>query len=101
MDLHEKAYILAGVAPLKSKGMARHMKYNVPGMDVPDEVMERMTTAAEAKRGKEEGVKICLEVIEQVREIKGVAGIHIMAVEWEEAVPDIVRQADLYPRPVL
>lgn len=99
MGLHEKTYILAGVAPLKSKGMAKHMKYNVPGMDVPDEVMERMDAAAEAKRGKEEGIKICLEVIEQVREIKGVTGIHIMAVEWEEAVPEIVRQAGLYPRP--
>ena len=101
MGLHEKTYILAGVAPLKSKGMAKHMKYNVPGMEVPDEIMERMDAAAEAKRGKEEGIKICLEVIEQVREIKGVAGIHIMAVEWEEAVPEIVRQAGLYPRPSL
>ncbi|MCF6147363.1 MAG: methylenetetrahydrofolate reductase [Candidatus Kuenenia sp.] len=99
MGLHEKAYILAGVAPLKSKGMAKHMKNNVPGMDVPDEVMDRMTAAAEAKKGKEEGIKICLEVIEQVREIKGVAGVHIMAVEWEEAVPEIVKQAGLHPRP--
>ena len=99
MGLHEKAFILAGVAPLKSAGMARHMKYNVPGMEVPDEVMTRMTTASAAKKGKEEGIKICLEVIEQVREIKGVSGVHIMAVEWEEAVPEIVRQAQLHPRP--
>ena len=99
MGLHEKAFILAGVAPLKSAGMAKHMKYNVPGMDVPDEVMNRMTAASAAKKGKEEGIKICLEVIEQVRAIKGVAGIHIMAVEWEEAVPEIVQQAKLYPRP--
>src|SRR3990167_5425271 len=99
MGLHEKAFILAGVAPLKSAGMAKHMKYNVPGMDVPDEVMNRMTAASAAKKGKEEGIKICLEVIEEVREIKGVSGVHIMAVEWEEAVPEIVRQARLYPRP--
>ena len=101
MGLHEKVFILAGVAPLKSAGMAKHMKYNVPGMDVPDEVMNRMTAASAAKKGKEEGIKICLEVIEQVREVKGVAGVHIMAVEWEEAVPEIVRQARLHPRPVL
>lgn len=101
MGLHEKAFILAGVAPLKSAGMAKHMKYNVPGMDVPDEVMNRMTAASANKKGKEEGIKICLEVIEQVRVIKGVAGIHIMAVEWEEAVPEIVRQARLYPRPTI
>ncbi len=99
MGLHEKAFILAGVAPLKSAGMAKHMKHNVPGMDVPDEVLNRMTAAAALKKGKEEGTKICLEVIEQVRGIKGVAGVHIMAVEWEEAVPEIVRQAKLYPRP--
>jgi len=101
MGLHEKAFILAGVAPLKSAGMAKHMKHNVPGMDVPDEVMNRMTAASAAKKGKEEGIMICLEVIEQVREIKGIAGVHIMAVEWEEAVPEIVRQARLYPRPII
>ena len=101
MGLHEKAFILAGVAPLKSAGMARHMKHNVPGMDVPDEVMNRMTAASAAKKGKEEGIMICLEVIEQVREIKGIAGVHIMAVEWEEAVLEIVRQARLYPRPII
>lgn len=100
MGLHEKAFILAGVAPLKSAGMAKHMKHNVPGMDVPDEVMDRMTTASAAKKGKEEGIRICLEVIEQVRELKGIAGVHIMAVEWEDAVPEIVRQARLYPRPM-
>ena len=101
MGLHEKAFILAGVAPLKSAGMAKHMKYNVPGMDVPDEVMNRMTAASAAKKGKEEGIKICLEVIEEVREIKGVSGVHIMAVEWEEAVPEIVKKARLHPRPTV
>ncbi|MDN3510130.1 MAG: methylenetetrahydrofolate reductase [Candidatus Jettenia sp.] len=101
MGLHERVFILAGVAPLKSAGMAKHMKHNVPGMDVPDEVMSRMTAASAAKKGKEEGIKICLEVIEQVREIKGVAGIHVMAVEWEEAVPEIIQQARLFPRPTV
>lgn len=101
MGLHEKTFILAGVAPLKSKGMARHMKHNVPGMDVPEKIIDRMTAAAEVKKGKEEGIKICLEVIEQVRGMKGVAGVHIMAVEWEEAVSEIVQRARLYPRPTL
>jgi len=101
MGLHEKAFILAGVAPLKSAGMAKHMKHNVPGMDVPDEVMNRMNAASAVKKGKEEGIKICLEVIEQVRAIEGVAGVHIMAVEWEDAVPEIVKQAKLHPRPAI
>lgn len=60
-----------------------------------------MTAASAAKKGIEEDIKICLEVIGQAREIKGVVGIHIMAVEWEEAVPEIVQQARLYPRPKL
>ncbi|MEE9201199.1 MAG: methylenetetrahydrofolate reductase [Candidatus Brocadiales bacterium] len=95
MGLHKEAFILAGVSPLKSLGMARYMKKNVPGMDVPDEIIARM----KEKNSKAEGIQICLDVIEQVRKIEGVAGIHIMAIEWEEVVPEIVERAGLLPRP--
>ena len=98
MGLHEKVYILAGVAPIKSLGAARYMATKVPGMDVPDEIIERMKKTPREKR-KEEGIEICVEIIQQVREIPGVRGVHIMAIEWEEAVPEIVKRAKLLPRP--
>jgi len=98
LGLHKKVYILAGVAPLKSVGMAKYMKSCVPGMDVPNEVIERMV--AVGKEGaKEEGKNICVDIIEQVKKIKGIAGVHIMAVEWEEVVSGIVEKAGFLPRP--
>ncbi len=96
--LHEKVYILAGIIPMKSAGMARYMRDYVAGLIVPDELVRRMENA---KDPKEEGVQIAVELIEQVREIEGVRGIHIMAVAWEEIVPVIVERAGLYPRPIL
>ncbi|MCX7683545.1 MAG: methylenetetrahydrofolate reductase [Anaerolineae bacterium] len=96
--LHEKVYILAGIIPMKSAGMARYMRDYVAGLIVPDELVRRMETAQDPK---EEGVRIAVELIHQVREIEGVRGIHIMAVAWEEIVPVIVERAGLYPRPIL
>lgn len=96
--LHEQVYILAGIIPMKSAGMARYMRDYVAGLIVPDALVARMEDAADAK---EEGVKIALEIIEQVRRIEGVRGIHIMAVAWEEIVPVIVERAGLYPRPIV
>ncbi|MEA1990993.1 MAG: acetyl-CoA decarbonylase/synthase complex subunit delta [Thermodesulfobacteriota bacterium] len=96
LGLHEKVYILAGVTPPKSVGMARYMKKFVPGLDVTDEVIERLKGA---KDPKEEGINICVDIIKQVREIPGVAGVHVMAIEWEQAVPEIVSLAGLSPRP--
>ena len=96
--LHEKCAILAGVTPMKSVGMARYMKNNVPGMDVPDDMIERMKGTPKEKQA-EEGIKICVESIEKLREIPGVRGIHIMAIEWEEKVAEIVKAAGLLPRP--
>lgn len=100
MGLHEKVFILAGVAPFKSAGMAKYMKNSVPGMEVPDTLIERMIKTKK-ETVKEEGIKICVEIIEQVRAIEGVAGVHIMAIEWEEAVPIITKMAGLLPRPIL
>lgn len=96
--LDKKVHILAGVIPIRSAGMARYMRDYVSGVSVPDELVTRMEDAEDAK---EEGVKIILEVIEQLKEIPGVHGIHIMAVGWEDIVPQIVEQAGLLPRPVL
>ena len=96
--LTEKAFILGGVTPLKSPGMARYMKNKVSGMDVPDEVIKRMEGVPRNKQ-REEGIRICVETIERLKETPGVKGVHIMAIEWEEVVGEIVERAGLLPRP--
>jgi len=96
--LHEKVYIMAGITPMKSAGMARYMKNKVPGMDVPDDLVKRMAGVPKEKQ-PQEGIDICVESIERLRQIEGVAGFHIMAIEWEEKVPEIVERGGLYPRP--
>ena len=90
--LHKKCKILAGVTPLKSAGMTRYMRDKVAGVSVPDYYVERMSKAEDPKA---EGINICVEQIQQLRQIEGVAGIHIMAIEWEEKVPEIVQKAGL------
>jgi len=97
--LTEKTYILGGVTPLKSAGMAKYMKNKVAGMDIPDEIIKKMEGVPKDKQ-KEEGIRICVETIQKLKEIKGVSGIHIMAIEWEDAVGDIVEKAGLLPRPI-
>jgi methylenetetrahydrofolate reductase (NADPH) len=96
--LHEQVFILAGVTPFKSAGMAKYMKNRVPGMDVPDEVVKRMSGVPKEKQA-DEGIKICVESMQRLKEMEGVHGFHVMAIEWEEKVPEIVEQAGLYPRP--
>jgi methylenetetrahydrofolate reductase (NADH) len=96
--LHEKVYIMAGMTPMKSAGMARYMKNRVPGMDVPDEIVKRLADTPKEKQA-EEGIKICIEAIQRLKEVEGVSGFHIMAIEWEEKVPELVKAAGLYPRP--
>jgi 5,10-methylenetetrahydrofolate reductase len=96
--LDEQVHILAGVIPVRSAGMARYMRDYVSGVSVPDEVVSRMEKTTDAK---EEGLKMCLEIIEQLKDIPEVHGIHIMAVGWEDIVPVIVEQAGLLPRPEL
>jgi methylenetetrahydrofolate reductase (NADPH) len=96
--LAESVFILGGVTPLKSARMAEYMKNNVAGMDVPDDVIDRMK-GVPAKEQRAEGIKMAVEIIQALRKIKGVSGVHIMAIEWEEAVPEIVEKAGLLPRP--
>lgn len=96
--LHERVHILGGVTPFKSAGMANYMKNKVPGMDVPDELIQRLKGVEKANQAAE-GIKICIETIQRLREIEGVRGVHIMAIEWEEKVPEIAEGAGLLPRP--
>jgi methylenetetrahydrofolate reductase (NADPH) len=109
LGLLDKVHILAGVGPIRSLGAAKYMATSVPGMDVPPEYVKRMESAiagipkedkASRKAASEaEGIRICVEIIHQCREIPGVAGVHIMSIEWEEAVREITAQAGLQPRP--
>ena len=119
LGVHEQTFILAGVGPLKGPAMAKYMKDNVPGILIPDGLIERMNRVGAPWAGKSkdeltkedkkarseawqaEGIQITIELIQQLRQIEGVAGVHIMAIEWEEAVKPIVEGAGLYPRPVV
>ena len=98
MGLTEKVYILAGVTPMKSLGMARYMKLKVPGMDVPDDVIKRLQ-GVDKKNQADEGIKMACEQIEEFKEMKGVHGIHLMAIEWEHKVREIAERAKMLPRP--
>ena len=100
MGLHEKCYILAGVTPMKNAGMANFMKKFVPGMDIPDELIKRLK-GVEKKEQAEEGIKFALEQVEEFKEMEGVAGVHMMAIEWEHKVPEIAERAGVLPRPVV
>ncbi len=90
--LHERCHILAGLTPLKSLPMAKYMRDNVAGVIVPDAYIDRMGRAEDPR---EEGIRICVEQIQRLRETPGVAGIHLMAIEWEEKVAGIVQRANL------
>jgi methylenetetrahydrofolate reductase (NADPH) len=109
LGLHRQVYILAGVGPLKSPGMAKYMRDEVPGLDVPNAFVDRMTAAADGidkddKKARNdayrrEGIQVAIELVKQMRQIEGVSGVHIMAIEWEDAVRPIVEGAGLLPRP--
>jgi len=96
--LDKQVHIMAGVIPIRSAGMARYMRDYVPGVAVPDEIVTRME---KSEAPKEEGVKIILEIIDELKEMPGVHGIHIMAVGWEDIVPEVVEKSGLMPRPVV
>jgi methylenetetrahydrofolate reductase (NADPH) len=94
----EQVFLLAGVTPLKSAKMAERMQKEVPGMDVPDEIIQRLNGVPREKAAGE-GIRIACEQIAELRETPGVAGVHLMAIEWEHRVPEIADQAGLLPRP--
>lgn len=98
MGLHEKAFILVGVGPLRSEKAAEFMRSKVPGVVIPEEIVDRLRKTPTSQK-RAEGKKICIEIIQQVREIEGVAGVHIMAYRQEELVAEIVNESGLLPRP--
>lgn len=96
--LDRQVYILGGITPLKSAKMAEYMKAQVAGMDIPEELIRRMKSVP-TKEQRQEGLKISVETVQALKEMEGVHGVHIMAIEWEEAVPQIVEKSGLLPRP--
>ncbi|MBW1689190.1 MAG: methylenetetrahydrofolate reductase [Deltaproteobacteria bacterium] len=100
MGLHEKCKILAGVTPLKSIGMARYMAANVSGIIIPDDMINRLRDAGKGNVAAE-GIKILCEQMQELKDIEGVAGIHLMAIEWEHRVPEIMKMAGFLPRPTV
>lgn len=100
MGLHEKCYILAGVTPMKNAGMANFMSKFVPGMDIPDALIKRLK-GVDKRDQAEEGIKFALEQVEEFKGMEGVAGVHMMAIEWEHKVPEIAERAGMLPRPVV
>lgn len=121
LGIHEQVYILAGVGPIRSVPGAKYMATKVPGMEVDQQYIDRMVqatkgmptpkeietmdpkeAAATKKMRKEateaEGIRICVDIITACRAMPGVAGVHIMAIEWEEAVDEIVKQAKIGPK---
>jgi len=98
MGLTDKCNILAGVTPMKSARMAKYMAKFVPGMDVPEELIQRLEGAGKGKQG-EEGIAFAIEQIQEFKEMPGVAGVHLMAIEWEHKVPEIADRAGVLPRP--
>lgn len=94
--LQEKTAILAGIIVPRSAGMLRYMHRNVPGVTVPEALIRRMSAAANPQ---EEGIKIAVELINRLRGIKGVRGVHIQPIDWEFALGEIAEKAGLLPRP--
>ena len=90
LGLHDKCFILVGVGPLASAKAAKFIRANVPGVHIPDEVIARLEGA---KSQKAEGKRVCVEIIQQVKEIAGVAGIHLMAYKQEESIAEIVHES--------
>ena len=99
MGLGERCYILAGVTPMKSARMAKYMAKFVPGMDVPESLIKRIEGAGKGPQQAEEGIKFAVEQIQEFKEMKGIAGVHLMAIEWEHTVPEIAEAAGVLPRP--
>lgn len=98
-ELHKQAKIIAGITPITSLAAARYMKTKVPNMDIPDAIIERLKSARNKEEAAEQGISIAVETVNQLKQIDGVAGVHIMTLQREELIPKICSAAGLYPRP--
>ncbi|MGI9535447.1 MAG: methylenetetrahydrofolate reductase [Desulfocapsaceae bacterium] len=98
--LHEQTKILAGVTPLKSAGMAKFMNRMVAGIEIPEEFIKRIADEPKEKQAAK-GIEMCIEQIQEIKEMEGIAGVHVMAIEWEEKLNEIVGGAGLLPRPTI
>ncbi len=98
--LHERTKILAGVTPLKSAGMAKFMNRMVAGIEIPEEFIKRIADEPKEKQAAK-GIEMCIEQIQELKEMEGIAGVHVMAIEWEEKLNEIVGGAGLLPRPMV
>jgi len=96
--LHDRVFILAGITPIKSKKMLDRMKYHVPGVDIPDEIYTRLNNAQDFCH---ESITLTLDLIKQVKRMKGISGIHITALFWEDIIPMLVKESGCYPRPTI
>jgi methylenetetrahydrofolate reductase (NADPH) len=90
LGLLDKVFLLIGVGPFKTAKGAEFMRNNVPGLYIPDAIVERLAGAQDQAR---EGRRICIELIQEIRTIKGVHGIHVMAYRQEESVAEIIRES--------
>ena len=98
LGLDQKVFILVGVGPLRSVRAAEYLRAKVPGVVIPDAIVERLRGTPKSRQ-RAVGKQICVEIIQQVKEIKGVAGVHVMAYQQEELVTEIIEEAGLLPRP--
>lgn len=110
LGLLDRTAVLAGIIVPRSLGMMKYMSTAVAGISIPDDLIARMSGAKKAAgddkklaktNQEEEGKKIAVELIEKVRKVKGVRGVHLQAIEWEEAIPEVVKEANLWPRPTV
>ncbi|MDH3254331.1 MAG: methylenetetrahydrofolate reductase [Acidobacteriota bacterium] len=99
MGLHEQVAILAGIGLVPSYDLARHLRENVAGIDLPDDVLDRLTGLSREDQAKA-GFDLAIEIAEQALQIEGVRGIHIMPMSTSDRVPEMVRALGLYPRPL-
>ncbi len=100
MGLDKRCSILAGLIPLKSPVMAKYLSDNIPGITIPDCIIKRISSVPKEKAA-DEGISILCESVEELREIEGISGIHIMAIEWEHRIPEIMERTGLLPRPIV
>jgi methylenetetrahydrofolate reductase (NADPH) len=98
LGLLDHVSVIAGIFIPRSAASVRYLRDQVPGIDVPEEIVSRMEEAPKERKA-EEGLQLCLELVEQVRGISGVSGIHLMSIKQETAILRLVRESGLLPRP--